>query len=75
MNDSTCTRLRTSQTTTVRSPVCVCTQVNAAVEAAKTAPLPVDDEMWTDIYTDQSKDFFMRGCDMTVSKGVYGTTK
>ena len=31
--------------------------------------------MWEDIYTDQSKDFYMRGCDSTKGIGVYGTTK
>jgi hypothetical protein len=30
---------------------------------------------YEDIYTAQSKEFFMRGCDMTVSHGTYGTTK
>jgi len=46
-----------------------------AVEAAKAAPEPDPAEMYTDIYTDQSKDFFMRGADFSVSHGVYGTTK
>ena len=50
-------------------------EVNAAVEAAKAAPLPPMSDLYTDIYTDQSPQFFMRGCDMTVSSGTYGTTK
>ena len=50
-------------------------EVDAAVEAAKAAPQPPPHEMYEDIYCDQTKDFFMRGCDFTASRGVYGTTK
>jgi len=50
-------------------------EVNAAVEAAKAAPIPPMSDLYTDIYTDQSPAFFMRGCDMSVSSGTYGTTK
>mmetsp|Transcript_10892 Transcript_10892/g.28055 ORF Transcript_10892/g.28055 Transcript_10892/m.28055 type:complete len:352 (+) Transcript_10892:815-1870(+) len=49
--------------------------VDAAVEAAKAAPFPPPHELYEDIYVNQTKDFFMRGCDMTASRGVYGTTK
>ena len=47
----------------------------AGVEAAKAAPQPDPALLYEDIYCDQSPNFFMRGCDMTVSHGVYGTTK
>ena len=50
-------------------------EVNAAVEAAKSAPLPDAGTMYTDIYTDQSADFFIRGSDFTASVGTYGVTK
>jgi pyruvate dehydrogenase E1 component alpha subunit len=50
-------------------------EVDAAVEAAKAAALPPMSDLYTDIYTDQSAEFFMRGCDLSVSHGVYGTTK
>merc|ERR1719399_1042268 len=50
-------------------------EVNEAVETVKALPQPDLSELWTDIYTDQSPDFFMRGSDFTVSKGVYGVTK
>jgi len=50
-------------------------EVNEAVEAAKALPQPDPAELWTDIYTDQSANFFMRGSDFSVSKGVYGVTK
>jgi len=50
-------------------------EVEAAVEAAKAAVVPPMTDLYTDIYTDQSPNFFMRGCDITVSSGVYGTTK
>ena len=50
-------------------------EVTAAVDAAKAAPAPPMSEIYTDIYSDQSKDFFIRGSDMTISHGVYGTTK
>ena len=39
------------------------------------AVVPPMTDLYTDIYTDQSPNFFMRGCDITVSSGVYGTTK
>ena len=47
-------------------------EVEAAVAAAKAAPEPPMTALYEDIYTDQSKDFFMRGCDMGASNGVYG---
>ena len=50
-------------------------EVEAAVEFAKAQPEPPIASMWEDIYTDQSKEFFMRGCDWTKSIGAYGTTK
>ncbi len=50
-------------------------EVEEAVEAAKAAPQPDPALLYEDIYCDQSPNFFMRGCDMTVSHGVYGTTK
>jgi len=49
-------------------------EVNAAVEAAKATPQPDPAELWTDIYTDQSPDFYMRGCDYKSGSGVYGVT-
>ena len=49
--------------------------MNAAVEAAKSAPLPDAGTMYTDIYTDQSQQFFIRGSDLTLSHGQYGVTK
>mmetsp|Transcript_45440 Transcript_45440/g.146283 ORF Transcript_45440/g.146283 Transcript_45440/m.146283 type:complete len:440 (+) Transcript_45440:57-1376(+) len=48
-------------------------EVVAAVEAAKSAPMPDPSELWTDIHVGQTKDFFMRGPDITTSSGVYGT--
>jgi len=48
-------------------------EVEAAVAAAKAAPEPAMSALYEDIYTDQSKDFFMRGCDMSASHGVYGS--
>lgn len=50
-------------------------EVDEAVEFAKAAPEPERGLLYEDIYTAQSKEFFMRGCDMTVSHGTYGTTK
>ena len=50
-------------------------EVEAAVEGAKAAAAPELGLLYEDIYSDQSANFFMRGCDMTVSHGVYGTTK
>ena len=50
-------------------------EVNAAVDAAKAAPIPPMSDLYTDIYTDQSPQFFMRGCDLSVSSGTYGTTR
>jgi len=50
-------------------------EVEAAVEGAKAAPQPPRDILFEEIYTDQSKDFFIRGCDMTVNHGTYGITK
>merc|ERR1719276_370861 len=50
-------------------------EVEAAVAAAKAAPEPPMTSLYEDIYTDQSKDFFMRGCDMSASNGVYGVSK
>merc|ERR1719327_746298 len=39
-------------------------EVTAAVEAAKATPFPEPAELWTDIYTDQSSNFFIRGADL-----------
>jgi len=50
-------------------------EVVAAVETAKSAPEPDAGAMFTDIYTDQSSSFFIRGSDFTASSGVYGSTK
>jgi len=50
-------------------------EVGEAVEAAKNAPFPVPEEMYTDIYTDQSPSFYIRGSDATMGTGVYGVTK
>lgn len=50
-------------------------EVEAAVEMAKSAPYPPREELFRDIYTDQSSEFFIRACDTTVNHGVYGTTK
>jgi len=50
-------------------------EVDAAVEAAKSAVQPPPHEMYEDIYVGQTKEFFMRGCDLSSSRGVYGTTK
>ncbi|KAL3896265.1 MAG: hypothetical protein SGPRY_013311, partial [Prymnesium sp.] len=50
-------------------------EVDAGVEAAKANPQPPQHEMYEDIYVGQTTDFFMRGCDITSSRGVYGTTK
>ena len=70
----------TLQNPTLPTPPChvsnaafPCTQVEAAVAAAKAAPEPPMGALYEDIYTDQSKDFFMRGCDMGASHGVYGS--
>eukprot|EP00965_Chrysotila_dentata_P231520 6198411-Pleurochrysis_carterae.AAC.2 len=49
-------------------------EVETAVENAKAAPYPPQEEMFTDVYVGQSPDFFMRGCDMSASSGKYGTT-
>ena len=50
-------------------------EVETAVEAAKAAAQPARDLLFEDIYTDQSKDFFIRACDNTVNHGVFGATK
>lgn len=50
-------------------------EVGLAVEAAKAKPFPVPEEMYTDIYTDQTPSFFIRGSDLSVSVGSYGITK
>ena len=50
-------------------------EVEASVEAAKTAPQPARDLLFEDIYTDQTKDFFIRACDNTVNHGTFGITK
>mmetsp|Transcript_45443 Transcript_45443/g.146291 ORF Transcript_45443/g.146291 Transcript_45443/m.146291 type:complete len:440 (+) Transcript_45443:57-1376(+) len=50
-------------------------EVAAAVEAAKAAPPPEQSELWTDVHVGQSKDFFMRGPDISTSSGVYGTNR
>ena len=50
-------------------------EVGAAVEAAKNKPFPVMSEMYTDIYTDQSPSFFIRGSDLNSGVGTYGVTK
>jgi len=50
-------------------------EIDAAVETAKAASFPPGHELYEDIYTDQTKDFFIRGSDITVSRGVYGVNK
>jgi len=50
-------------------------EVEAAVEGAKAAAEPDRALLFEDIYTDQSKDFFIRACDTTVNHGTYGVTK
>ena len=50
-------------------------EVAAAVEAAKAASEPPPEELYKDIYTDQSADFFIRGSDFTASVGSYGVTR
>jgi len=50
-------------------------EVPARVEVAKSAEHPAFDSMYEDIYTDQTPAFFMRGCDLTVSRGTYGATR
>jgi pyruvate dehydrogenase E1 component alpha subunit len=50
-------------------------EVGEAVETAKAKPFPVAEEAYTDIYTDQSPSFYIRGSDFTLGHGVYGTTK
>ena len=50
-------------------------EVETAVEGAKAAAQPELHLLYEDIYSDQSKEFFIRGCDNTVSHGAYGTTK
>ena len=50
-------------------------EVEAAVEGAKAAPEPERDLLFEDIYTNQSKEFFIRACDNTVNHGVFGVTK
>ena len=50
-------------------------EVEEAVEGAKAMPPPDSALLYEDIYTDQSKEFFIRGCDMTVNHGTYGVTK
>ena len=50
-------------------------EVEAAVEGAKAAPQPARDLLFEDIYSNQSKEFFIRACDNTVNHGVFGVTK
>ena len=50
-------------------------EVAAAVEAAKAASEPPPEELYKDIYTDQSADFFIRGSDFTASVGSYGVAR
>jgi len=50
-------------------------EVEAAVEGAKAAAEPERALLFEDIYTDQSKEFFIRACDSTVNHGSYGVTK
>jgi pyruvate dehydrogenase E1 component alpha subunit len=50
-------------------------EVQAAVEGAKAAPMPDGSLLYEDIYSDQSKEFFIRACDNTVNHGVVGVTK
>ena len=45
------------------------------MEGAKTMPQPPEHLLYEDIYSDQSKEFFIRGCDMTLNHGVQYTTK
>lgn len=42
------------------------------MEIAKAAPVPPQHELYEDIYVGQTKEMFMRGADMSVSRGVYG---
>ena len=50
-------------------------EVLAAVEAAKAAPQPVQEELYNGIYTDQSDAFFIRGANLDNGVGIYGATK
>jgi len=50
-------------------------EVDTAVEGAKAAAPPERDLLFEDIYTDQSKEFYIRACDATVGHGTYGVTK
>ena len=49
--------------------------MEAGVAAAKAAAEPPLSDLYTDIYTDQSPNFFMRGCNINTGHGTYGTTK
>ena len=50
-------------------------EVESAVAGAKAAAEPERALLFEDIYSDQSKEFFIKACDNTVNHGVYGVTK
>ena len=52
-----------------------CPRVNVHASTSLCPSQPPPHELYEDIYCDQTKDFFMRGCDITASRGVYCTTK
>ena len=49
--------------------------MESAVAGAKAAAEPERALLFEDIYSDQSKEFFIKACDNTVNHGVYGVTK
>ena len=50
--------------------------VSSAVEMKPpAAPMPDGSLLYEDIYSGQSKEFFIRACDNTVNHGVVGVTK
>ena len=49
--------------------------VTMAVEVLVDMTEPPPEELYKDIYTDQSADFFIRGSDFTASVGSYGVTR